>query len=363
MDKLSNLLNKKRILDLKEDISRTTNNSSINNLYDNNIFKKNPNFKFMDTIIYDNDSLGFNDIFEIFYSIKDGKSYIVSPNNISFLLNIYSLDNIKLIKSLKRHEHHITMVKYYTNNIKKEYLISADNNGIVIIWDLNDFNDEKYEIKLNIKSYIYSCIMFFDKFDYIITSTCGKEETKLFILNENKIKFIKNIKESKDINVYYLLIWYNKVDENYFLIQFCKNKIVIIDININEIYCNLINENDTEACYINGFIYLPYEYLFSISVNNFINIWDLYGKELVYTIFINDNFLNQIIQWNNKYAIITNGDKNNILIMDLETRRIISKIFSKHEKGIINIKKIIHPIYGESLLSCGIEGSINLWII
>jgi len=361
MDKLSNLLNKKRKLDLKEDISRTTNTSSTNNLYDNYIFKKNPNFKYKDTILYNNDSLGFNDIFEIFYSIKDGKSYIVSPNNYYFSLNIYSLDNNKLIKSLKGHYNHITMVKYYTNT-KKEFLISADINGIVIIWDLN-YNDEKYDIKLNIKSYIYSCIMFFDEFDYIITSTCGKEETKLFILNENKIKLIKNIKESKDISVYYLLIWYNKVNENYFLIQFCKNKIVIIDINLNEIYCNLINENDTEVCFMNGFIYLPYEYLFSISVNNFINIWDLYGKELVYSIFVNDNFLNQIIQWNNKYAIITNGDKNNILIMDLEARRIISKIFSKHEKGIINIKKIIHPIYGESLLSCGIEGSINLWII
>ena len=58
---------------------------------------------------------------------------------------------------------------------------------------------------------------------------------------------------------------------------------------------------------------------------------------------------------------MTNGNKNNILIMDLNCGSIITSIFSKHEKGIINIKKVVHPIYGESLLSCGLEGSIFLW--
>ena len=56
---------------------------------------------------------------------------------------------------------------------------------------------------------------------------------------------------------------------------FSWNKTLKIKDNDNKIqYIEVsINENDTEACYINGFIYLPYEYLFSISVNNFINIW------------------------------------------------------------------------------------------
>ena len=388
MDKLSKLLNKKRKHVFSNDdylganISLSTNQESeksieINTKIENNniLFKNNPNLRYKEDIIYDNDSIGFNDLFDIFSSNIDNKLYIISPNKISFSLDIYLLENTnQIVNSLKGHNNHITMVKYYFNsndNIKKEYIISADINGVVIIWEINDINNyKKYDIKLKTNDFIYSCLMYFESINtYIITSTCGKDDTKLFILNnQNNIKFVKNIKNSKNNNVYYLLIWPNKISKEMHLIQFCKKKIVISNINSNEIYWNLIDEKNKDGPYMNGFIYSNkkneneyYEYLYSVSMNGYINIWELHQKLLINSIFINNNFLNQIIQWNENYIIMTNGNKNNILIMDLNCGRIISNIFSKHEKGIINIKKVVHPIYGESLLSCGLEGSIFLW--
>ena len=388
MDKLSKLLNKKRKHVFSNDdylganISLSTNQESeksieINTKIENNniLFKNNPNLRYKEDIIYDNDSIGFNDLFDIFSSNIDNKLYIISPNKISFSLDIYLLENTnQIVNSLKGHNNHITMVKYYFNsndNIKKEYIISADINGVVIIWEINDINSyKKYEIKLKTTDFIYSCLMYFESINnYIITSTCGKDDTKLFILNDqNNIKFVKNIKNSKNNNVYYLLIWPNKISKEIHLIQFCKMKIVISNINSNEIYWNLIDEKNKDGPYMNGFIYSNkkneneyYEYLYSVSMNGYINIWELHQKLLINSIFINNNFLNQIIQWNENYIIMTNGNKNNILIMDLNCGRIITSIFSKHEKGIINIKKVVHPIYGESLLSCGLEGSIFLW--
>ena len=396
MDKLSNLLNKKRKHgDLKiefpeNNISLSTNQESEKSLEiytksENNntiLFKKNPNLKYKETIIYDNDSIGFNDLFDIFSSIFDNKLYIISPNKFSFSLDIYllnnnnNINNNNKVKSLKGHNNHITMVKYYynSNNFKKEYIISADINGVIIIWEINDINNyKKYEIKLKLNDFIYSCLMYFDSINYIITSTCGNEETKLFILNNNNnIKFVQNIKYSKNNNVYYLLIWYNKINNDFHLIQFCKKKIVINNINKNEIYWNLIDEKNKNACYMNGFIYANnnynnnnelYEYLYTASMNGYINIWELNQKILLNTIFINNNFLSNMIQWNENYIIMTNGNKNNMLIMELNYGRIISSIYSKHEKGIMNIKKIVHPIYGECLLSCGLEGDIILWEI
>ena len=205
--------------------------------------------------------------------------------------------------------------------------------------------------------------MFFDKYKYIITSTCGIEKTKLFLIDDINIKFIKDIEQTENNEVYFLLIWLNKIYEDYYLIQFCKKKLIINNIKSNEIYWKLIEEDNKNACYMNGFIHdtTNYEYLYTCSMNGFINIWDLYQKTLINTIFINNNFLSQIIQWNEKYILITNGDKNDISVMDLEYGKIISKTFSKHEKGIMNIKKIVHPLYGESLLSCGLEGSIFIW--
>lgn len=388
MDKLSKLLNKKRKHVFSNDdylganFSLSTNQESeksieINTKIENNniLFKNNPNLRYKEDIIYDNDSIGFNDLFDIFSSNIDNKLYIISPNKISFSLDIYLLENTnQIVNSLKGHNNHITMLKYYFNsndNLKKEYIISADINGVVIIWEINDINNyKKYDIKLKTNDFIYSCLMYFESINaYIITSTCGKDDTKLFILNDqNNIKFVKNIKNSKNNNVYYLLIWPNKISKEMHLIQFCKKKIVISNINSNEIYWNLIDEKNKDGPYMNGFIYSNkkneneyYEYLYSVSMNGYINIWELHQKLLINSIFINNNFLNQIIQWNENYIIMTNGNKNNILIMDLNCGRIISNIFSKHEKGIINIKKVVHPIYGESLLSCGLEGSIFLW--
>ena len=144
---------------------------------------------------------------------------------------------------------------------------------------------------------------------------------------------------------------------------------MINNINKNEIYWNLTDQKNMDARYMNGFIYTNnnyksnenFEYLYTASMNGYINIWELNQKILLNTIFINNNFLSNIIQWNENYIILTNGNKNNILIMELNSTRIISSIFGKHEKGIMNIKKIVHPIYGESVLSCGLEGNICLW--
>ena len=382
MDKLSNLLNKKRkspFLNKELSITSTSstslnikeekNNTKFQNKQNGVLFKKNPNFKFKEQIIENNDSLGFNDLFEIFTSIKDGISYIVSPNKfLHFCLSIYSLHDNKLIKLLTGHDNHITMVKYFCDNCNQEFLISADIDGIVIIWEINDINIDikKYEIKLKVKNLIYSCIMFQNKYNYLITSSCGNEKTNLFMLdNNNNIKFIKSIKNSENNSVFYLLIWFNRNKKEYFLIQFCKQKIVINNIDKNEIYWNLIDEENKDACYMNGFInYISNdEYLYTCSMNGFINIWDLHQKILINSIFINNNFLSQILQWNENYIIIINGNKNDISVMDLQSGIIISKLFGRHEKGIMNIKKVVHPIYGESLLSVGLEGSIFIWTI
>ena len=69
-----------------------------------------------------------------------------------------------------------------------------------------------------------------------------------------------------------------------------------------------------------------------------------------------------IIEWNNKYAIVSNF-KNTIEILDINKQKIVHKIEGEHTKNIKCIKKIYHPIYGESLLSTGRDNKIKLWTI
>ena len=125
-----------------------------NNLYTNKInykFKKEPqSLKFKLNITETNNSSGLNDIFEIFISHKDNKEYLVSPNTYTKNLDIFRLSDNKIIKNLEGHESDIRTIRYFINKNSynfDEYLISADEDKKVIIWDITD-TILNYKIKI-----------------------------------------------------------------------------------------------------------------------------------------------------------------------------------------------------------------------
>ena len=110
-------------------------------------FKNEPkNLKFKENITTTNTNYGWNDMFEIFISYRDNKEYLVSPNTNNYKLDIFNLINNHLITSLSGHNNKIFTIRYFINNKNKnEYLISADHNKIVIIWDItNNYNINPY---------------------------------------------------------------------------------------------------------------------------------------------------------------------------------------------------------------------------
>jgi len=148
-----------------KDINEIINNNNINNKFNNiiniynkmnnnnsnRIFEKDPNnLKYILDITNTNDYEGYNDIFEVFISYKDNKEYIISPNINNYNLDIFTLLDNKLIKSLNGHKNNITTIRYFINNKDyNEYLISADFNKIVIIWDITNNYNIKYQINTN----------------------------------------------------------------------------------------------------------------------------------------------------------------------------------------------------------------------
>ena len=115
-----------------------------------------------------------------------------------------------------------------------------------------------------------------------------------------------------------------------------------------------------ESNHYSGFIYNgdDVEYLCSSSSNGFINIWDLYNKKITKIIRIIDVYLNHIIQWNRKYIIVVDYDNYNFKIINSENNYII-EIKGQHTNSDICVKKVFHPIYGESLLSGSKDGTIK----
>ena len=106
--------------------------------------------------------------------------------------------------------------------------------------------------------------------------------------------------------------------KKYYIIQFSSKKIIINSLLDDDLYSELSKK--PEDSHYSGFLYFKNEndYLFSSSRNGYINIWDLYNKKIYKTINID---------------------------------------------GLKCVKKVNHPIYGESLLTSGKDKTIKLWTI
>ena len=87
------------------------------------------------------------------------------------------------------------------------------------------------------------------------------------------------------------------------------------------------------------------------------------NKKIFKVIDINECKLIHIIEWNNKYIIVADYNNKSFKIIDLEKNKIISEINGQHTDKVVCIKKIYHPLYGESLLSGARNNIIKLWII
>ena len=198
-------------------------------------FEKNPcDLKYNLDITKENTKYGYNDIFELFISIKDNKEYLVSANSINYNIEVFALDN-SIIFPLKGHKNDIRTVRYFINKRDfnfNEYLISADDSKKVIVWDITNGYNIKLEIDTKYSNCIFSCLLVFpfNSYDsFIITSTNDisknkdKSATKIYSLeNGELVRYINNSNNSK---IYYLLLWHNKLEDKYYIFQFSSKNI------------------------------------------------------------------------------------------------------------------------------------------
>ena len=375
-----NDFNKQFNTEIKEFINNTINEKKIAN-YNNYIskinykFKEDPqNLKYKFDITNTNTSCGWNDMFDIFICYKDNKEYLVSPNCNNYNLDIFLLLDNQKILSLKAHKNKIRTVRYFINDKNfNEYLISGDDNKNVIIWDVANNYNIKYQIETNYEHNIYSCLLVFphsskDNNNYIITSTYNqsndndKAATKIYSLDNGK--FIRYINNTNNNIVYYLLLWHNKKNNKYYIIQFSYCKILITNLSEEKEFNSELVQQPEES-HFSGFIFTRKnnDYLCSSSKNGYINIWDLQSQKISKVININNSRLSHIIEWNNKYIIVASYENKSFKIIDLDKNKIVSEIQGLHLKDLYCIKKFYHPIYGESLLSSSGDKSIKLWSI
>ena len=139
-------------------------------------------------------------------------------------------------------------------------------------------------------------------------------------------------------------------------------KIIINSLLEDELYAELSNEPENN--HFSGCLYTKNDndYLFSSSSNGYINIWDLYNKKIYKTINTNGCLLAHIIEWNKKYIIVADVNNKSFKIINIDDGSIYN-INTEHKDKLKCVKKVNHPIYGESLLTAAKDNTIKLWII
>ena len=369
-----------------------------------------PNIIYKETIINNfNHSYWICDSFDIYYPIKENKlePYLIYVPLYEKEINILKIRDKKIVAKLTGSSNYIEKVKnFYNEKDKHNYLLSSDWDFSVLIWDLDNNYELKHKLAPGYSNYIYSFLICF-KFDYVITSTVGhtpgKDHIKIFLFKEGTL--LKSILDSDNVDTLYLILWEKeKKEEETYIIALCYEKVSIYNLLSNDLYCEL-STNVQESCgdyYFSGFVSYDNKYLYTSSDEGYINIWDLYQKILVKTIKLKDSSLFKIIPWCvyinhyidkedskfykniNNYILVCDKNKKGIINLNVIFKKEIdyndctNKINdiseeefysyqinsfnkSKDNQAIKSIKKIIHPIYGNSILCSDENNCINLW--
>ena len=287
--------------------------------------------------------------------------YSTEEKNIQ-CLDINTKKNIKTI--INPHSNNfITNIRYYydkKNNRDLIISVSKDNNNVKI-WDVKNWN-----CILDLKNIYNSgclksaCIMDDLNNNYIIVSN-DEEFNLIQIYDFNNIK-IKEIQKSEDIT-YFIDTYYDIKESTYYIISGNRNVVKSFNFKENNLY-KKYNEQNSKTGHLSIIIYSNNDIvkLIESDTEGYIRIWDFHEALLLNKFSVcQDIKLNGICLWNEKYLFVACND-NTIKLIILSNGDIIKKL-KGHEDKVCSIKKIIHPQYGECLISQGYKkDQIKIWV-
>jgi WD40 repeat protein len=309
----------------------------------------------------------FLNTFYVFKSVNDIFYLVYSNRNLSIIFHNL-IDNKKIGEIKNAHSYDISNFRHKYDEINHlDLLLSIsfyDNN--IKLWNINNLESLINIRNINNYGFLYSaCFLQENDQIYIVTSNfvfggTYVESIKVYDLTGN------NIKEINDSNndTYMIDVHYDKKLLKNYIITSNYNYSKSYDYNNNESYhkyydcdslehrCIIINDHDKNLIK-----------LIESSSDGNIRIWDFHKGFLLKKIKIINEELYGICLWSNDYIFVGCKDKI-VRLVDMNEGNVI-KLMNDNSfvSEYITIIKIIHPYYGECLLSQGfLYDNIKLWI-
>jgi len=234
--------------------------------------------------------------------------------------------------------------------------------------------DKQVEIKYD--NFIYSVLMIFEIGKiYAVVSTLGSGETVVYTIGSEQPGM--QLKDTKDINIYYLDYYKKELDNGdieHNIIQLGKNNIIVTKLNkdlTNESNYVIKVQEENFANILCGMVFTKNnkDLLITSSTRGLILVIDLNSTQdppenriIKRLADFTDVFFYNFVRWNDKYILLYEALQRRILVLDTDNDyNIVSKVLCPEMYFDRFIRKVYHPIYGESILSVGIDWKIKLF--
>ena len=318
----------------------------------------------------------YTNTFLIFNSINNNKLFLVFTTQ-EKNVKIYDIIDKKLVLEIRNSTEdnkQITNFRHFYDEYNKRDLIMfiIGIKNCIKIWDAYN-----WECILELKNIykegnIYSSLILNDNIKndlYIIASNCtlfkDSQPLKIYDLKGN---FIKDIPDSNS-KTFFLDIFHDIRHSKKYIISVNKEFVKSFDYEKNCCYKKYSDKPEGKKINFDGFFYSSvikffddndFIQLIVSGDDGFIRIWDFHEGNLIKKIETDKNCIFSLCLWNNDY-LFGAGEDGRIKLIDLNAGVIINEI-KGHNKMVCTIKKLIHPIYGECLVSQGFrKDQIILW--
>ena len=192
--------------------------------------------------------------------------------------------------------------------------------------------------------------------NYIVSSS---PNDYIKIWNFETGKFIRDIGSKAD-HTYFINYWRN--NDKYYIIDANADSVKIYGIEKeNQLYGEYSGTERT--WHMHAFVERinDVDTLFESDGKGDVRLWNLETHKMILCIHCQHVSLRGLVLWNQKYILAASSDKS-FKILDLEKGELVLSVSGQHVNSICTLKKIVHPIYGEALLTGSIDGNIKLWV-
>ena len=353
---------------LEIDISVETNDTE-NDYMNNNTsifqFKSNPNKIHLLSILTEDSysHWGIDNTFTIFTTLDDF-SYLVYATE-EYSIHFYNLKEQKLVKVIENAhiEDQVTNFRHFIDKINKRDIllsISADSRN-VRLWDI-----KKWELLTNItkiysSGYLYSASFLIDNGKYFIVTCNSSQKSESIKIFNFYGEYIKDITNSNE-DTYFIDTYYDNKLNKYFILTGNISYVKSYDYSENKLYFKYHdngNNHGHDSIIVDNF--KETIKLIESSGDGFIRIWKFHSGILLNKISTGKNELRGLCLWNSNYLFVGSTD-NTIKLVEIKNG-IIIKSLTGYNNEVCTIKKIIHPTFGECIITQGWENDqIKLWV-